>query len=112
MPKGAVVADYDRGYKRLFSHPEMLAERVTDWTRQWKQEGLEEGLQKGRQEGQEDALKQARKVLLRDLARRFGPLPEEVRQRIDAIGSIQELTEFILRAGAASSLAALTADPR
>ena len=94
----------------------MLAERVTDWTRQWKQEGLEEGLQKGRQEGrregQEDALEQARKVLLRDLARRFGPLPEEVRQRIDAIGSIQELTEFILRAGAASSLAALTADPR
>lgn len=86
----------------------MLAERVTDWTRQWKQEGLEEGLQKGH----EDALKQAREVLLRDLERRFGPLPEEARQRIDAIGSIQELTEFTLRAGAAPSLAALTAEPK
>lgn len=82
----------------------MLAERVTDWTRQWKQEG--------RKEGEEDTLRQAREVLLRDLERRFGPLSEEVRQRIDAIGSIQELTEFILRAGAASSLAALIAGPK
>ena len=94
----------------------MLAERVTDWTRQWKQEGLEEGRREGRQEGlqkgQEDSLRQAREVLLRDLGRRFGPLPEEVRRRIDAIGSIQELTEFTLHAGAASSLAALMADPR
>lgn len=85
----------------------MLAERVTDWTQQWKQEGLEEGLQKGRQEGQEDALEQARGVLLQDLERRFGPLPEEIRRRIEAIVSIRELTELSIRAGAASSLAAL-----
>src|SRR6185295_9024028 len=55
----------------------MLAERVVEWTHQWKQEGLEEGLQKGRQEGQEDAFVKAREVLLRDLVKRFGPLPEE-----------------------------------
>jgi hypothetical protein len=26
----------------------MLAERVTDWTRQWKEQGLEEGRREGR----------------------------------------------------------------
>lgn len=85
----------------------MLAERVTEWTQQWKQEGLEEGLQKGRQKGQEDALEQARGVLLQDLERRFGPLPGEIRRRIETIASIRDLTELSIRAGAASSLAVL-----
>lgn len=77
----------------------MLAERVMDWTRQWKQEGI--------QKGQEDALAKSREVLLRDLERRFGPLPEEIRRRVDAVASIEELMELTLRAGAASSLDAL-----
>jgi flagellar biosynthesis/type III secretory pathway protein FliH len=85
----------------------MLAERVMEWTHQWKQEGLEEGLQKGRQEGQEDALVKAREVLLRDLMKRFGPLPEETRRRVGAIASIEDLMELSIRAGAASSLAGL-----
>jgi predicted transposase/invertase (TIGR01784 family) len=89
----------------------MLAERVIEWTHQWKQEGLEEGLQKGLREGLreglEKGLEKARGVLLRDLERRFGPLPEEVRRRVDAIASIEDLTELSLRAGAAPSLAAL-----
>jgi predicted transposase YdaD len=106
----------------------MLAERVIDWTQQWKQEGLEEGrkegrlegLQKGRQEGlqeglqkgQQDALAKGRGVLLRDLEKRFGSLPEDVRRRVDAISSFEELTEFVFRAGAAPSLAALVAGPK
>jgi predicted transposase/invertase (TIGR01784 family) len=88
----------------------MLAERVMEWTHQWKQEGLEEGLQKGRQEGQEDALVKAREVLLRDLVKRFGPLPEETRRRVDAITSIEDLMELSIRAGAASSLTTFAAD--
>jgi predicted transposase/invertase (TIGR01784 family) len=87
----------------------MLAERVMEWTHQWKQEGLEEGLQKGRQEGQEDALVKAREVLLRDLVKRFGPLPEETQRRVDAITSIEDLMELSIRAGASPSLAALVA---
>jgi predicted transposase/invertase (TIGR01784 family) len=83
----------------------MLADRVTEWTQQWKQEGLEEGLQKG----QENALEQARGVLLEDLERRFGSLPEIIRKRIEAIASIREMTELSLRAGAAPSLATLAA---
>jgi predicted transposase/invertase (TIGR01784 family) len=89
----------------------MLAERVMEWTEQWKQEGLEEGQKKGRQEGVQEGLEKGlekvRGVLLRDLEKRFGLLPEEVRRRVDAIASIEDLTEFSLRAGAAPSLAAL-----
>jgi hypothetical protein len=48
---------------------------------------------------------------LRDLERRFGPLPGSIRQQIDAIASVEELTEFVLRAGAATSLAALASGP-
>lgn len=99
----------------------MLAERVKEWTQQWKQEGLQEGrqagrqeglqegLQEGRQEGRQEGLEKARGVLVQNLERRFGPLPEEIRRRVDAVTSIEELTELSIRAGAASSLAALTA---
>ncbi|MFL6233141.1 MAG: hypothetical protein ACJ76N_08415 [Thermoanaerobaculia bacterium] len=75
----------------------MLAESGFSWSDRWEQEGAERALQK------------ARGVLLRDLERRFGPLPEEVCKRVEAIPSIEELIERALRAGAASSLADLAA---
>jgi predicted transposase/invertase (TIGR01784 family) len=73
----------------------MLAERAMDWTQQWKQEGLEEGLQK--------ALAEVRAVLVRELERRFGPLPEKVRRQVEAITSLEDLTAFSIRAGSVSS---------
>jgi predicted transposase YdaD len=81
----------------------MLAESGFSWSDRWEQEGFE----KGRGEGRETTLAEARGVLLQDLESRFGPLPEEVRRRVEAITSIEELTRFTLRAGAASSLDAL-----
>jgi hypothetical protein len=81
----------------------MLAESGFSWSDQWMQEGMERERQ--------EALSKARTILLRDLERRFGPLPETILRRVDAIGSIEELTEFSLRAGAASSLAELTTVP-
>jgi hypothetical protein len=57
-------------------------------------------------------LERARGVLLRELDRRFGPLPEEVQRRVEAIDSIEELTELSLRAGAAPSIAALAIVPK
>lgn len=87
----------------------MLAESVLEWTQQWKQEGLEEGRKEGLEKGLEEGLEKARGVLLQELVKRFGPLPEEVRRRVDAIASIEELMEFSLRAGAAPSLTALAA---
>jgi predicted transposase/invertase (TIGR01784 family) len=85
----------------------MLAERVMEWTEKWKQEGLQEGRQEGLQEGHQEDLERVRGVLLRGLESRFGPLPAAVRQCVDAIGSIEELTELSLRVGSASFLADL-----
>lgn len=78
----------------------MLAERVTDWTQQWKQEGLEEG----RQEALEEALGEVRTALVQELERRFGPLPEKLRRRVEAIASLADLISFSFRVGSASSL--------
>src|SRR4051794_18985798 len=39
MSNGAVVADHDNGYKRLFSHPEMVADLLRDFVREdWVQD--------------------------------------------------------------------------
>ena len=47
----------------------MLSERVVSWTEQWKQDGL----QQGRQEG----LGSERRLLLRQIRRRFGEAAAE-----------------------------------
>jgi len=113
----------------------MLAERVVEWTEQWKQEGLQKGLEEGRQKGLQEGLQEGRQkglqegrqkglqegqqkahqeeienvrgVFLQGLEERFGPLPQEVRQRVNAIDSAKELAELILRLGSAPSLNAL-----
>lgn len=54
----------------------MLAETVIDWTKQWKEEGLEEGRREGLQQGEA-------RLVLRLLKRRFGPLPPDVRARVE-----------------------------
>jgi flagellar biosynthesis/type III secretory pathway protein FliH len=78
----------------------MLAESGLSWSDQWEQKGMEKGLQEGRQE----ALELVRSTLLREIERRFGSLPEEVRRRVDAIDSIESLTAFSVRAGSVSSI--------
>jgi len=75
----------------------MLATRAESWKRQW----LEEGEQKGRLEG-EAAL------LLRLLERRFGPLPDRVRDRIAAAdtASLEEWSLRVLDAGSLDDIMA------
>ncbi len=51
----------------------MIAEQAPTWTEMWKQQGLEEGLKQGES-----------RLLLRQLERRFGPLDEHTRQRVEA----------------------------
>jgi predicted transposase YdaD len=63
--------------------------------------------QKGRQEARQEDLEKARGVIIKNLEGRFGPLPEDIRRRVEGIASFEELTELSIRAGAASSLAAL-----
>lgn len=81
----------------------MLAENVTEWTRQWKREGFEEG----RQKGQEETLERLRRALLREMEDRFGALPESVREKVAALGSLEEIAKLIARAATVSSLAAM-----
>lgn len=77
----------------------MLAERAERWVEnlrrdallQGRQEGLQEGRQEGRQQGRQEGRKEGRKegrqegeslLLQKQLERRFGPLPEPVRERL------------------------------
>lgn len=53
-----------------------------------KQEGVQEGIEIGREEG-------IRKTVLRLLGRRFGPLTEEVRRRVEEIRSIDRLNQIV-----------------
>jgi hypothetical protein len=90
-------------FPKLFDLQEvkaMLAESGLSWSDQWEQEGIEKGLQKGLHQ----ALEQVRTTLLRELERRFGPLPERVQRRVDEIDSLEGLTELSVRAGSVSSL--------
>jgi predicted transposase YdaD len=77
----------------LLEITDMLADQSRSWTHQWKMEGLQEGLQEGRQEGRREGLKEGLRegrqegelaVLKRLLARKFGPLPEGIEQRLKA----------------------------
>ena len=70
-----------------------------------REKGLEEGLEKGRREGVEAGARQgAKQVLLYQLGKRFGPLPETVRRRVEAISSLDRLTELAERVLSARSL--------
>jgi hypothetical protein len=75
VPPGVQVSE------NLLEVRTMLATRVTEWQQQWRQEGRLEG---------------EAKVLLRLLERRFGPVPDAVRERIGAAG-LADLDTWIMR---------------
>jgi len=63
----------------------MLAERVEEWTKTWKYQGLQEGRQQGLQEGRQEGRQQAlQESFLRLLNKRFGPVTNDVAQRVNA----------------------------
>ena len=70
-----------------------------------RKEGLRAGRQEGLREGREEGLKQgARRVLLDLLGKQFGPLPKDVRQRVEGIASLDRLTRLAQRVLSARSL--------
>jgi hypothetical protein len=83
----------------------MLAE--IDWSREWRQQGFEDGLAQGRKQERRQDLELLRKTLLRQLGLRFGPLPDSVSERLDAIDSLERLADLIAESTAAPSLSAL-----
>ena len=66
----------------------------------WR-DGLEQGMEKGLERGKEQG---ARRILLRLLGLRFGPVPEAVRRRVEAIESLETLTELADRVLMARSI--------
>ncbi len=55
----------------------------------------------GREEGRKEGMEQ---LLLLQLGRRFGPLPETVRRQVETINSLDRLTELAERVLSAHSL--------
>jgi hypothetical protein len=86
----------------------MLEETLTEWLngaeRKGRREGRTEGRKEGRQKGQIEGMRQ---LLLRQLERRFGVLPQGVRRRVRAISSTKKLQELAERVLVAGSLAEL-----
>lgn len=66
-------------------------DKVMELTTSWKEEGIEIGRQEGRQEG----LQRECQLILRQLRRRFGPLPTEFESRLGRlpIDQLEELGE-------------------
>jgi hypothetical protein len=69
----------------------MLEERIRDWERKARREGRKEGREEGREEGLREGLLRARRMVLRLVERRFGPVPARVQEQIDTIASLDEL---------------------
>jgi hypothetical protein len=86
LPSGAVTHVDDLQEMRA-----MLADRIQEWAEESKRQGHQEGLQAGRQaglqEGRQEGLQAGRqegeaRLLLRQLAGRFGDLPQWVQERV------------------------------
>jgi hypothetical protein len=65
---------------------EVRAMRLT-WADQLRKEGQEQGVEKGLELG-------VRQTLLRQLGARFGPLSEDVKQRVESIHSVERLNQI------------------
>ncbi|HEV7783827.1 MAG TPA: DUF4351 domain-containing protein [Thermoanaerobaculia bacterium] len=75
---------------------EVRAVKLT-WSETLREEGRREGVEEGAQTG-------VRRVLLLQLGKRFGPLPETVCRRVEAIESLDLLTRLAERLLSAHSL--------
>ncbi len=86
-------------YRRLVSREEYrkVQEVELTWADKLRQEGREEGLQAGLVQGK-------RQILKRQLAAKFGSLPNRVEANIDALASADELDGYLDRLLTAGSL--------
>jgi flagellar biosynthesis/type III secretory pathway protein FliH len=102
------LAPEDRVPEELLEVRNMLATRAEAWKQQWLQEGRHEGRLEGEQRGRREGEQRGRRegeaaLLIRQLERRFGALPEWARDRI-ATGDAVALVEWGLRVLDARSL--------
>ena len=73
--------------------------------REWHQRGLRRSHKKGLEEGREEGFVQgARRILLRQIERRFGPVAKGVQVRVQRITSVEELEMLAEKVVTAGSL--------
>ncbi len=89
------VAEFEALHSRR-ENKEVRAVAMT-WSEKLEEKGRTEGIAQGAQRG-------ARQILLVLLGKRFGPLPENVRRRVETINSLDRLTELAERVLSAHSL--------
>jgi len=91
-----LTQEEEREYKMMDGGKEAKVMFMT-----WSERTRAEGFREGKKEGARETL---RKVLLRQLRCRFGPLPEPVKRQIDEITSVPRLNGLLERVLTASSL--------
>ena len=79
----------------------MLAETGIEWTEQWKQQGFQQGIEQGEIKGEiKGKLEGEAAVLARLLNKRFGPLDDSTRARLNTatLEQLEHWTDRILDA--------------
>ncbi len=61
------------------------------------EKGIERGIKEGREEGIAQGVEQMRRVVLRQIEQRFGGVPVKIRQRIEAVDSLEPLVNLAER---------------
>ena len=75
---------------------QVMRARKMSWAEQIFTEGQETGVEIGVQKGVEQGVEQGvRQTLFRLLSRRFGPLSDGVKRRVDEIHSVERLNQMI-----------------
>jgi predicted transposase/invertase (TIGR01784 family) len=83
----------------------MLEENLREWHQRGLRRSHKKGVEEGREEGREEGLIQgARRILLRQIERRFGPVPKGIQTRIQRIKSVEELENLAEKVVTAGSL--------
>lgn len=108
---GALAAPLGAGGRApedLLEVRNMLLARAEKWTEEWRQEGRQKGLQEGLQEGRQKGLQEGRQegeaaFLLRLLERRFGAVPDPVKERV-RVADTAVLEEWGIRTLEAATL--------
>jgi len=91
------TVEYESLRSREGEEGQMLTIEKMTWADKIRAEGWRDGVERGKEQG-------ARRVLLRLLGLRFGPVPEAVQRRVEAIESLETLTDLADRVLIARSI--------
>lgn len=70
---------------------------IPDMELTWLGQAEAQGLERGRAEGIEQSVKLLRQAVLRGIEQRFGPVPDRIRKKVQAVDAIEPLAEMVER---------------